>query len=141
MYQIKKTKTAAESAKHSASEATEAIRHLNALLEFSSLSKAVDEILAAIRDDRYEGLPTLVGTARKSMIAAKETHKRLSEEQETRILKAINFLNNFESTFDKSSLQNKATSKQKIIKGMIEISNIATEILSNPGPKDHANGS
>ena len=74
------------------------------------------------------------------MIAAREQHAYLSQTQIARIEKALIFLGNLETKFDQNALENDARWKQKITKGMIDISNISTEILSNPGAKDHVNG-
>ena len=139
-FQLKKTKNAAESASKSANDAREAIRRLDALLEFNSASKAVDEIITALREDRYGSLPILIGNARKSLIGARAIHTTLDLSQATQIDSALKFLSNFEVKLEQQQANSAPSGKQKIIRGMVEISNNVTAILANSKTKDSSNG-
>lgn len=138
--QLKKTKNAAESASVSAREAREAIRRLDALLEFNSLSKSIDEMINAFRSESFETLASTVGNARKSLIVAREAHASLPRLHIEKIDAALSFLTDIEVKLGKDPNETFASGRQKIIRKLVDISNTVTAILANPNTKDPPNG-
>lgn len=130
LYQLRKTKSAAESAKESAAKAIQGIQKLDSLLSFSAVSSALEAIKNACREENYNALPGLFDHARKSLIAARASRDDLDEETEVEIQKALSFLKSMELETVKGDKQGLRDQKIKFMKSLIEISDLISKILS-----------
>jgi hypothetical protein len=122
LYQISKTQAAAESASKSAEIATEGIRRLDTLISFTSVARAIEQIKAACRNDRFDELPSLFDDARKALISAKGNQSTLTDGEHAKIQKALSFFKTMEIEIAKADQEALAAQKVKFTKALIEIS-------------------
>lgn len=127
--QIRKTKSAAESARDTAIKTTESVRKLDSLVGFSSVSKSLDEIKEALHRHDYQALIKQFDNTRKALIDARENHPSLSSQHGKSIQKALSFLKTLEvevRTSDEASIK---LQHAKFMDTLVEISDDVTTIL------------
>ena len=130
LVQIRKTTTAAESARDAAKLAKEGVGRLDSLIGFTSVAKTVDEIKSAYRADQLERLPALFDQARKALIAARESHPHLNDDDRFKIQRTLTFFTELELISIDMTSEAIAAKKQKYTKTMIEISDDINTIAS-----------
>ncbi len=67
LWQLRKIKTAAESARDSAKLATEGVRKLDSVISFTSVIKSLDEIKNALHNQDYVALVKQFDSSRQSL--------------------------------------------------------------------------
>jgi hypothetical protein len=139
IYQIMKTKSAADSANQSARAATAGIKRLDSLIGFTAVSKSLDEIKDAYQMGEYLKLPSLFGQARKGLISSRENHPNLSEDQLKKIQKTLVFLKAMEL---EAMLPETITDQQKSknVKSLIDISDEIVIILHSTRLTENVDG-
>ncbi len=130
IYQLWKTKSAAEKAQDAAFAASLGVRRLDSLIGFSSVSKSIDEIKEAYRKDEYEKLSTLFDSARKALITARENHPKLDATHRESIQKHLIFLKSMEIEILTSDQEALKRQKSRFMKTLIDMSDGMTVILS-----------
>lgn len=128
--QIRKTKTAAESANTSAGLARNEIRRLDTLLEFASVSKSMEDIQNAFREERFDAIPLLLHGARKSLISAMKGRPTMSDEDRAKIDQTLEFLTDLEGNISKSKREQIVGKHLKITKALVQHSNAVTALLA-----------
>ncbi|MEW9805424.1 hypothetical protein [Mesorhizobium marinum] len=128
--QIRKTTTAAESARDAAKLAKDGIGRLDSLISFASVAKTVDEIKDTFRSGSFDRLPNLFDQARKSLIAARESHPNLETSDQAKIQKTLTFFTELELDLADSSNEVIVTKRSKYTKSLIQISDDIVTITS-----------
>lgn len=96
------SRRAAERAEGASVETREALRFFDTIQELASTVAALEEIRRLQRERAWPALPERYSALRKSLITIRHGHPDLSEEQQTRVQRAITFLADMERRVERS---------------------------------------
>lgn len=97
IYNVVRSKTAAEKAEHAAQKTREDINRINVVMEFASAISAMEEIKRLQRREAWELLPERYSSLRTLLISIKTAAAGLTNSQKSSIQSSIQHLTNLES--------------------------------------------
>ena len=96
------SRRAAERAEVAAIEAREAVRLFDTIQELAMALSALEEVKRLHRDHSWAALPERYSALRKRLITIRQANVSLSEEQSSRLQRAITYLADMEKTVERS---------------------------------------